>query len=126
MTQNDPFGFIGLTYDDVLLLPGESNIVPSGVNTKTRITKRIEINVPLLSSAMDTVTEAQLAIALAREGGIGILHKNMSIDRQAEQVRKVKRSESGLIIDPITLHDDATIGDALILMKENKSAASNT
>ena len=84
------------------------------------LTKKITLNIPMLSAAMDTVTEATLAIALAREGGMGILHKNMPIEKQAEQVRKVKRSESGLIIDPITLHPDATIGDALHLMKENK------
>ena len=102
MTQNDPFGFVGLTYDDVLLLPGESNVVPSGVNTKTRITKRIEINVPLLSSAMDTVTEARLAIAMARQGGIGVLHRNLSLENQASQVDLVKRSEAGMITHPVT------------------------
>jgi IMP dehydrogenase len=110
----------GLTFDDVLLMPAYSQVLPREVNIQTQLTKSITLNVPMLSAAMDTVTEASLAIALAREGGLGILHKNMSIEKQAEQVRKVKRSESGLIIDPITLHDDATIGDALILMKENK------
>jgi IMP dehydrogenase len=110
----------GLTFDDVLLLPAYSQVLPREVNIQTRLTKEISLNIPMLSSAMDTVTEATLAIALAREGGIGILHKNMSIDQQAEQVRKVKRSESGMIIDPITLRIDATIGDALQLMKENK------
>jgi IMP dehydrogenase len=109
MTQNDPFGFVGLTYDDVLLLPGESNIVPSGVNTKTRITKRIEINVPLLSSAMDTVTEARMAIAMARQGGIGVLHRNLSLDRQASEVDLVKRSEAGMITHPVTTTPYATI-----------------
>ncbi len=94
--------------------------LPREVDIRTKLTKNITLNVPLLSSAMDTVTEANLAIALAREGGLGILHKNMSIEKQVEQVRKVKRSESGLILDPITLHEDATIGDALRLMKENK------
>ncbi|MEY4985725.1 MAG: hypothetical protein RLZZ359_611 [Actinomycetota bacterium] len=102
MTSHDPFGFVGLTYDDVLLLPGESNVVPSGVNTKTRITKRIEINVPLLSSAMDTVTEARLAIAMARQGGIGVLHRNLSLERQASEVDLVKRSEAGMITHPVT------------------------
>ena len=77
MTEHDPFGFVGLTYDDVLLLPGESDIMPSGVNTRTKITKRLEINVPLLSSAMDTVTEARMAISMARQGGIGVLHRNL-------------------------------------------------
>ncbi len=110
----------GLTFDDVLLSPAYSEVLPREVSTQTQLTKDISLNIPMLSSAMDTVTEANLAIALAREGGLGILHKNMSIERQAEEVRKVKRSESGLIIDPITLHIDATIGDALRLMKENK------
>jgi IMP dehydrogenase len=110
----------GLTFDDVLLMPSYSQVLPRQVNIQTRLTREISLNIPMLSSAMDTVTEATLAIALAREGGIGILHKNMSIEKQAEQVRKVKRSESGMIIDPITLHVDATIGDALRLMKENK------
>ncbi len=110
----------GLTFDDVLLVPSYSDVLPSEVNISTQLTKDIRLNVPLLSAAMDTVTESTLAIALAREGGIGILHKNMSIDKQAEQVRKVKRSESGLIIDPVTLHVNATIADALKLMKENK------
>jgi len=109
MNAHDPFGFVGLTYDDVLLLPGESNIVPSGVNTKTRITKRIEINVPLLSSAMDTVTEARLAIAMARQGGIGILHRNLSLDQQASQVDLVKRSEAGMITHPVTITPLANI-----------------
>lgn len=110
----------GLTFDDVLLVPAYSDVLPRDVDTSTQLTKTIKLNIPLLSAAMDTVTEAKLAIALAREGGIGILHKNMSIEKQVEHVRKVKRSESGLIIDPITLRQDATIGDALLLMTENK------
>lgn len=110
----------GLTFDDVLLMPAYSEVLPRDVNISTQLTKNIRLNVPLLSAAMDTVTEAQLAIALAREGGLGILHKNMSIDHQADQVRKVKRSENGLILDPLTLSPDATIGEALRLMKENK------
>lgn len=110
----------GLTFDDVLLVPAYSEILPRDVNIQTRLTKDILLNVPMLSAAMDTVTEAALAIALAREGGLGILHKNMRIERQADQVRKVKRSESGLILDPITLLKDATIGDALKLMRDNK------
>ncbi|OIR12882.1 inosine-5'-monophosphate dehydrogenase [mine drainage metagenome] len=101
-------------------MPAFSEVLPREVDIRSHLTKNIVLNVPMLSAAMDTVTEASLAIALAREGGIGILHKNMSIDKQAEQVRKVKRSESGMIIDPITLLIDATIGDALKLMKENK------
>ncbi len=110
----------GLTFDDVLLMPGYSQVLPRDVNIKSRLTRDITLHVPLLSAAMDTVTEAALATALAREGGLGILHKNMSIEKQAEQVRKVKRSESGLIIDPVTLLADATIGDAMRLMRDNK------
>src|SRR4029077_8438916 len=110
----------GLTFDDVLLMPGYSQVLPRDVNIKTKLTKDITLNVPLLSAAMDTVTEATLAMALAREGGLGILHKNMTIEKQADQVRKVKRSESGLILDPVTLTADATIGNALRLMRENK------
>lgn len=110
----------GLTFDDVLLVPAFSEVLPRDVDIKTRLTKDITLNVPLLSAAMDTVTEAALAIALAREGGIGILHKNMTIEKQADQVRKVKRSESAMIIDPITLRVNATIGDALRLMRENR------
>jgi IMP dehydrogenase len=119
-TNNSRIFGKGLTFDDVLLMPAYSEILPSEVKIHAQLTKNIQLHVPILSSAMDTVTEAQLAIALAREGGIGILHKNMSIERQAEQVRKVKRSESGMIVDPITLEVTATIGDALKLMKENK------
>ncbi len=110
----------GFTFDDVLLMPAYSQVLPRETDIGTQLTKSIRLNIPMLSAAMDTVTEAGLAIALAREGGLGILHKNMSIEEQAAQVRKVKRSESGLIIDPITLHEEATIGDALKLMKENK------
>ena len=119
-TNNSRIFGQGLTFDDVLLMPAYSELLPSEVNIHSQLTKNIQLHVPILSSAMDTVTEAHLAIALAREGGIGILHKNMSIERQAEQVRKVKRSESGMIVDPITLEVTATIGDALKLMKENK------
>jgi IMP dehydrogenase len=113
----------GLTFDDVLLVPAYSQVLPREVILTTQITRNIKLHIPLISAAMDTVTESQMAMALAREGGIGILHKNMTIEQQAEQVRKVKRSESGLIIDPVTLEVDATIGDALRLMKENKIAA---
>lgn len=110
----------GLTFDDVLLMPAYSEVLPREVDIRSQLTKNITLNVPMLSAAMDTVTEASLAIALAREGGLGILHKNMSIERQADEVRKVKRSESGMIIDPLTLLVEATIGDALKLMKEYK------
>ena len=109
MTEHNPFGYLGLTYDDVLLLPGESDIMPSAVNTKTQLTKRIEINVPLLSSAMDTVTEARMAIAMARQGGIGVLHRNLSLEDQASQVDLVKRSEAGMITHPVTTTPFATI-----------------
>lgn len=120
MYNTDKFLGEALTFDDVLVVPGYSEVLPRDVDTSTRLTRSLRINVPIVSAAMDTVTESHLAIALAQEGGIGILHKNMSIERQAAQVRKVKRSESGMILDPITLHDDATIGDALQIMKEHK------
>jgi IMP dehydrogenase len=119
-TSNLRFAQEGITFDDVLLIPGYSEVLPRDVNIQTRFTRNIQIQVPIVSAAMDTVTESAMAIAIAREGGIGILHKNMSIDRQAEQVRRVKRADSGLIVDPITLREDATVGDALRLMKENK------
>ncbi|MEY4320649.1 MAG: hypothetical protein RLZZ471_590 [Actinomycetota bacterium] len=109
MTEHNPFGYLGLTYDDVLLLPGESDIMPSAVNTKTQLTRRIEINVPLLSSAMDTVTEARMAIAMARQGGIGVLHRNLSLEDQASQVDLVKRSEAGMITHPVTTTPLSTI-----------------
>jgi IMP dehydrogenase len=118
-TNSKKFLGEGLTFDDVLLVPAYSEVLPRDVDTTTQLTKTITLNIPMLSAAMDTVTEAGLAIALAREGGIGILHKNMSIEHQAAQVRKVKRSESGLILDPVTLSVGATIGDALRLMREN-------
>ncbi|MGO3886156.1 MAG: IMP dehydrogenase, partial [Mycetocola sp.] len=111
MTHNDPFGFVGLTYDDVLLLPAHTDVIPSEADTSTRLTKRIRINLPLLSSAMDTVTESRMAIAMARQGGIGILHRNMSIQEQAENVDRVKRSESGMITNPVTTTADATVKD---------------
>ena len=110
----------GLTFDDVLLLPAYSQVLPRDVNISSNLTREILLKIPMLSAAMDTVTEANLAIALAREGGMGILHKNMSIEQQADQVRKVKRSESAMIADPITLTVEATIADAWKLMKENK------
>lgn len=106
---HDPFAFTGLTYDDVLLLPGQSDVIPSEVDTTTQLTREISIAIPLLSAAMDTVTESRLAIALARLGGIGVLHRNLSIDDQAQQVVTVKRSESGMITDPVTVGPDATL-----------------
>ncbi|MGN7977282.1 IMP dehydrogenase [Microbacterium sp. 22195] len=111
MPQHDPFGFVGLTYDDVLLLPGHTDVIPSEADTSSRITRRISVATPLLSSAMDTVTEARMAIAMAREGGIGILHRNLSIADQAADVDRVKRSESGMITDPITTTADATVDE---------------
>lgn len=115
---NEKLAGEGLTFDDVLLLPAYSEVLPREVNTSTRLTKGLRINVPIVSAAMDTVTEYTLAIAIAQEGGLGFIHKNMTIEQQAEQVRKVKRSESGLIIDPVTLTADATIAEAKALMKE--------
>jgi len=118
----DPNKFVseGLTYDDVLLIPAYSEVLPREVNTSTYLTKKIKLNVPIVSAAMDTVTESELAIAIAQNGGIGMLHKNMSIARQADEVRKVKRSESGMIQDPVTLHPEATLAEAFALMKEFK------
>ena len=107
----DPFGLIGLTYDDVLLLPGESDVVPSEVSTFSRLTRKISVAVPLASAAMDTVTEARMAIAMARQGGIGVLHRNLSIADQAHQVDLVKRSESGMITDPVTVGPEATLAE---------------
>ena len=109
MDTHDPFGFVGLTYDDVLLLPGHTDVIPSEADTSSRVTRRITVAIPLISSAMDTVTEARMAIAVAREGGLGILHRNLSIEDQASQVDRVKRSESGMISDPVTTTPDATI-----------------
>jgi len=110
----------GLTYDDVLLVPDYSEIMPREVNISSYFSKNIKLNTPIVSAAMDTVTEHSLAIAIAQEGGIGVLHKNMTIEEQAEQVRKVKRSESGMILDPVTVFNNATIGDAVKLMSDNK------
>ena len=110
----------GLTYDDVLLVPDYSEVLPSQVNISTQFTRNIRLNMPIVAAAMDTVTEAKMAISMAQEGGIGVLHKNMTIEQQAAEVRKVKRSESGMILDPITLPKDAIVGDALVIMKEHK------
>ncbi len=110
----------GLTYDDVLLIPAYSEILPREVSIKSKFTKNIALNVPIISAAMDTVTESKMAIAMAREGGIGVLHKNMTIEQQAIKVRKVKRAESGMIIDPVTLPLDATVKDAQMSMKEHR------
>ncbi len=109
----------GLTYDDVLLVPGYSEVLPREVDVTTLLSRHIELNIPIVSAAMDTVTEATMAIAMAQEGGIGVLHKNMSIEAQAIQVRKVKRAENGMILDPVTLVEDALVSDALAMMKEH-------
>jgi IMP dehydrogenase len=108
----------GLTYDDVLLVPAESDVLPRETDLSTKFTRNINLKVPIVSAAMDTVTESKLAIAMAQLGGIGVLHKNMTIEKQANEVRKVKRAENGMIIDPITLHVNATVGDALKIMEE--------
>ncbi len=110
----------GLTFDDVLLVPAYSEVLPREVDLRSRFSRNINLNIPIVSAAMDTVTEAELAIALAREGGIGVIHKNMTIAEQAAQVRRVKRAENGMIYDPITISKDQTVGDALRLMHENK------
>ena len=122
LTFNSSNHFLGegLTFDDVLLVPQYSEVLPRETSTISKVTRNIQINVPILTAAMDTVTEAAMAISIAREGGVGVLHKNMSIQRQAEEVRKVKRSESGLIIDPITLKGNQTIAEAVQIMGEHK------
>ena len=109
-----------LTFDDVLLVPGASEVLPADTNTKTRLTREIELNIPLISSAMDTVTEYQMAIAMAQAGGLGILHRNMDIEAQANQVKAVKRFESGMVVDPITIHPTATLGEAMQIMRETR------
>lgn len=118
--SDNKFNYEGITFDDVLLVPAFSEILPREVDISTKLTKNLTIKVPLVSAAMDTVTESALAIAIAREGGIGIIHKNMSKEQQAEMVRKVKRADSGMIIDPIVLTENAVIGDAHKIMSENK------
>ncbi len=115
--SDDKFVGLGLTFDDVLLVPAHSDVVPAQVNTETRLTRAISLNIPIASAAMDTVTEARLAIALAREGGIGVIHRNLSIDDQVAEVDKVKRSESGMIVEPVTLPPEAAVRDALAVME---------
>jgi len=117
---NDKIDQEGITFDDVLLIPTYSEVLPREVELKTLFTRDIILNIPIVSAAMDTVTDARLAIAIAREGGIGVIHKNMTIERQAKEVMKVKRAENGMILDPITIHKDSTVGDALQIMKEYK------
>ena len=117
--QEEKIALDGLTFDDVLLIPAYSEVLPREVSLKSRFSRNITLNIPIVSAAMDTVTEAPMAIALAREGGIGVIHKNMSISEQAAQVRRVKRAESGMINDPVTISGNLTVGDALRLMEEN-------
>src|SRR5262245_13555878 len=113
----EKFGKEGLTFDDVLLVPAESAVLPNDVSTATRLTPTIALNVPVVSAAMDTVTEARMAIALAREGGLGIVHRNLSIAEQVSEIDKVKRSEAGMIVEPLTLPPTARVSDALALME---------
>jgi IMP dehydrogenase len=120
MTDSSKFLYEALTYDDVLLVPSYSEILPRNTDTTTQLSRNIRVNIPLVSAAMDTVTEFELAIAMALAGGLGFIHKNMSAEAQAYQVRKVKRSQSGMILDPITLDIDATVNDAKQIMRENK------
>src|SRR5260221_8838238 len=107
-----------LTFDDVLLLPARSDVVPAKANTQTQLTRNISLNIPVLSAAMDTVTESHMAIALAQQGGLGIVHRNLTIEQQAEEVDKVKRSESGMIVDPVTMSPDDKVSDALEVMRK--------
>src|SRR6202035_4539963 len=109
-----------LTFDDVMLVPAASSILPGDTDTKTRITREIELGIPLLSAAMDTVTEAALAIAMAQAGGLGVIHRNMPIDQQAAEVRKVKKFEAGMVVNPVTIHPNETLADALRLMAEHR------
>ncbi|MGA9630961.1 MAG: IMP dehydrogenase, partial [Candidatus Acidiferrales bacterium] len=110
----------GLTFDDVLLLPGKSSVLPTQTDTRTCLSRKIAINIPIVAAAMDTVTDARLAIAMARQGGIGFIHRNMTIDRQAEEVDRVKRSESGMIVDPVTIAPELTVRQALDIMNKYK------
>ena len=121
-SYSDRFVGEGLTYDDVLLVPGESDVLPSDVCLETRLTKKLKLNIPLMSAAMDTVTESRMAIAMAREGGIGVIHKNMSIEAQADEVDRVKRSENGVITDPFFLSPDRTLAEADALMAKFRSS----
>src|SRR5258708_9785674 len=109
-----------LTFDDVLLIPGRSDVIPGEVSTRAHLTRAIVLNVPIISAAMDTVTESRMAIAMAQQGGLGIVHRNLSIEQQAKEVDKVKRSESGMIVDPATMAPDAKVSDALDVMKKHK------
>jgi IMP dehydrogenase len=120
LQESEKFGIEGLTYDDVLLVPAYSEVLPRQVDITTQFSRNIQLKIPVVSAAMDTVTESRMAIAMAQEGGIGVLHKNMTIEQQASKVRKVKRSENGMIIDPVTLHENARLSEALQIMREFK------
>lgn len=120
MTDSEKFVEGGLTYDDVLLIPSYSNIIPKDTDLRTKFSRNIQLNIPIVTAGMDTVTEAPMAIAIAQEGGIGVIHKNMTIERQAAEVRKVKRAENGMIINPVTIRDTALVRDALKIMNENR------
>jgi IMP dehydrogenase len=117
--DSDKFNGEGFTYDDVLLIPSYTEVLPRNVDVTTQLTKKVKLNIPILTAAMDTVTESTMAIAMAQEGGIGVLHKNMPIEAQAIQVRKVKRAENGMILEPVTIHESGLVGNALDLMKEH-------
>ena len=110
----------GFTFDDVLLVPGSSSFLPRDADVTTRLSRRVSLNIPLVSAAMDTVTEAAMAIAMAQEGGIGVIHRNLTVEQQAQEVDKVKKSESGMIIDPVTVHPDQPIAEALDVMRRYK------
>ena len=118
MSKNEKFVEEGLTYDDVLLIPAYSDIIPRDADLRTNFSRRIRLNIPIVTAGMDTVTEAPMAIAIAQEGGIGVLHKNMTIDQQAAEVTKVKRAENGMIINPVTIKEGALVRDALKIMNE--------
>src|ERR1700751_1468221 len=109
-----------LTFDDVLLVPSRSEVVPANTNTQTQLSRNIRLNIPIISAAMDTVTESHMAIAIAQQGGLGIVHRNLTIDQQANEVDKVKRSESGMIVDPVTMHATDKVSDALEVMRKYK------
>ena len=120
LQNNSKIALEGLTFDDVLVVPRYSEVLPRDVNTSVQLTRKLRLNIPIMSAAMDTVTESGMAIAIAREGGIGIIHKNMTIARQAEEVKKVKRSESGMIMEPVTLSADASLQEAVNLMRDHR------
>ena len=120
MVQSDKFIGKGLTFDDVLLVPAYSDILPNDIDTSSLFSRNISLNIPIVSAAMDTVTESTMAIAIAQEGGIGVIHKNMSIENQANEVKKVKRAENGMIINPVTIGGEATVQEALNIMSDNK------